>query len=89
MSSDLNFEIEKRTDGSSTSLSISGIPIASGTPTDGQVLVYNAATNQFVYQTPANSTRFLIGGFPVEAGPPTDTETIRFDAISQQWQFSV
>jgi len=56
MSSNSNIEIEKRFENGNAYM-ISGIQIASGAPTDGQILVYSAANNQWQYTAIAGPTQ--------------------------------
>jgi hypothetical protein len=48
--STLNFETELSSKIPGNALSISGIPIESGTPSNSQVLVYKSAINQWVFE---------------------------------------
>lgn len=80
MSSDLNFEIEKRFENGNAYM-ISGIQIASGAPTAGQFLVYNVTTNQWEYGA------VTIGGIPIQAGTPADGQQLQYNLAQNQWLF--
>lgn len=58
----LNFEVVGSTDDSAGAVIIAGIPIASGTPSDGQVISYSAADKQWQYETLPISTVFSASG---------------------------
>lgn len=80
MSSDPNFENEKRFENGSAYM-ISGIQIASGAPTAGQFLVYNATNNQWEYGAAT------IAGIPIQAGTPTDGQHLQYNLAANEWQF--
>ena len=79
MSSDPNFEIEK----TGSAYMISGIQVASGAPTDGQFLVYNATSNQWEYGAAT------IAGIPIQTGTPADGDTLQYDLADNEWKFVV
>jgi len=60
---------------------ISGIQVASGVPTAGQFLVYNATTKQWEYGATT------IAGIPIQAGAPADTNQLQYSAGANEWQF--
>jgi hypothetical protein len=74
------FEIEKRNE-SGNAYQISGVSLASGTPTDGQYLRYNATTNQWEYSP------LLIAGIPVQAGTPANLQSLQYSAGTNEWIF--
>lgn len=78
MSSDL--EIEKRFENGNAYM-ISGIQIASGAPTAGQFLVYNATNNQWEYGPTT------IAGIPIQAGAPADAQQLQYNLAANEWQF--
>lgn len=80
MSSDPNFEIEKRFEYGNAYM-ISGIQIASGAPADGQFLVYNATNNQWEYGAAT------IAGIPIQAGAPADGQQLQYNLAANEWQF--
>ena len=80
MSSDPNFEIEKRFENGNAYM-ISGIQIASGAPTAGQFLVYNATNKQWEYGA------VTIAGIPIQAGVPADGEKLQYSLAANEWQF--
>jgi hypothetical protein len=82
-SNNSNFDIEKF-DATGNAYMISGIQVQSGAPTNGQILVYSAATNQWTYLTPPA----LFAGIPVQTGTPTDGQTLKYDQASNEWKFS-
>jgi len=80
MSSDPNIEIEKRFENGNAYM-ISGIQIASGAPTSGQLLVYNATNNQWEYGAAS------IAGIPIQAGTPADGQQPQYNLAANEWQF--
>lgn len=82
MSSDPNYEIEKRFE-SGNAYMISGVQVASGAPTDGQFLVYNATTNQWEYGATT------IAGIPVQTGTPADGDKLQYNLAANEWQFVI
>jgi hypothetical protein len=82
MSTDPNFDIEAGVSGGAgNAYSISGINIASGTPADTQLLVYNATTNLWEYGAAT------IAGIPVQAGAPADGQQLQYNLAAGEWQF--
>ena len=75
-----NFEIEKFDNGNA--YMISGIQVQSGTPTNGQTLVYSAPVNQWTYLTP------LLAGIPIQTGVPTNGQTLKYEQATNEWKFS-
>jgi hypothetical protein len=75
-----DFDVEKRFDYGNAYI-ISGVQIASGTPTNGQFLVYNASINQWEYG-PAT-----IAGIPVQSGTPLNGQTLQYDQGANEWKF--
>ena len=73
-------EIEKRFENGNAYM-ISGIQVASGAPTDGQFLVYNATNNQWEYGAAT------IGGIPIQTGTPTDGQQLQYNLTANEWQF--
>jgi hypothetical protein len=80
MSSDSNFETEKRFENGNAYM-ISGIQIASGAPTSGQLLVYNATNNQWEYGAAS------IAGIPVQTGTPADSQQLQYNLSDNEWKF--
>lgn len=62
MSELMNFEVSGQTDDSAGAVIIAGIPIASGVPSDGQVIAYSAAAKQWQYETLPISTVYQASG---------------------------
>lgn len=81
-STDPNFDIEKRVEGGpNNAFSLSGINIASGTPADTQLLVYNATSNLWEYGAAT------IAGIPVQTGAPADGQQLQYNLAANEWQF--
>jgi hypothetical protein len=83
MSSDPKFENEKFEYGNA--YMISGIPIASGVPVNGQSLVYNATNKQWEYTpTPVVAG---VAGIPIQAGVPMNGQKLQYNQAANEWQF--
>jgi hypothetical protein len=80
MSSDPNFESEKRFENGNAYM-ISGIQLASGAPTSGQFLVYNATKNQWEYGAAT------IAGIAVQAGTPANGQHLEYNLATNEWKF--
>ena len=76
-----NFSVEAVLDESLGAVVISGIPIASGTPTDAQYIGYVSAASQWQYKTLPNAAVFAATGAASLAVTPNSDITLQTDGV--------